>query len=169
MKPDLARDLQKLPRVGPGHVGDAPDLTLPPQQAIVVELGHAVEMNGIDGDHASLSQAGQRREHDLSTRSESDRAVQCGRRAIVLGAHPSGAHRGCQLPMRSASGGHKDLAVPGAQHRKGQVRGRSKAEQTHSLALFDTRDAQAAVPDDTGAKQRSRLQIVEVFWEWKYK
>jgi hypothetical protein len=50
-------DFEKVARVGSRHVGDAAYLALSPEKVVVVEFRNPVEMNCIDGDDASLSQA----------------------------------------------------------------------------------------------------------------
>src|SRR5271170_7860330 len=71
LQTNLARNLEKISSVGPSHVCDTPKLALAPQQAVVVELWNPVQVNGVDGNHSSLAQAGECRYYDIATGSKS--------------------------------------------------------------------------------------------------
>jgi hypothetical protein len=53
-------------RVLAGHIGDAPYLPLAPQELVVVEGRHLVEMNGVDRHHSTLPKTGKRIDDDLA-------------------------------------------------------------------------------------------------------
>src|ERR1035438_4905135 len=55
MKLDLGGNLEKVARVGAGHVRNAANLALAPQQMVVVELGNAVKVDCVNGDDSSLA------------------------------------------------------------------------------------------------------------------
>ena len=99
-EPDLARQLKEIAGVGAGHVGDTADLPLTPQQAVVIEFGDAIQMDGVDRHHAALAEARERRDHDIATGGEGDGAVERDRGAVELGSHPIGAQRLGQLAVR---------------------------------------------------------------------
>src|SRR5271169_2154966 len=61
MQLDVAGNLEEVAGIGAGHVGDAADLPLAPQQAVVIEFGDAIEVNGVDGNHSTFAQAAERR------------------------------------------------------------------------------------------------------------
>ena len=63
--------------------------------------------------------------------------------------------------MRFAACRNIHLALPRMQHFNRQVRRRSEAEQSDTLAGLHFRHAQAAKADDPSAQQRSGAQIVE--------
>ena len=118
-------------------------------------------MDGIDRHHAALAEARERRDHDIATGGEGDRAVERERRAVALGSDPIGAQRLGQFAVRSSAAcRHRDVASPGAEHGKRQVRRRAEAEQPHTFAALDAGDAQAAESDDPGAQQRRGFQIL---------
>src|ERR1017187_1172001 len=55
MELDLGGNLEKVARVGAGHVRNAANLALTPKQMVVVELGNAIEMDRVDGAASSLA------------------------------------------------------------------------------------------------------------------
>ena len=63
---EVAGECEEVARVLARHVGDAAELALTPEQAIVVEGGHLVEMNGVDGDDAAFAQSGERADDDFA-------------------------------------------------------------------------------------------------------
>ena len=65
-KLEIAGEGEEIARILARHVGDAAHLALAPEQAVVVEGGHLVEMNGVDGDDAALAQGGERADDDLA-------------------------------------------------------------------------------------------------------
>src|ERR1700679_2289937 len=54
---DFGSELEVVAGVGAGHVGDAADLALAPEEGVVVEGGHLVEVDGVDGEDASFAKA----------------------------------------------------------------------------------------------------------------
>src|SRR5664279_1788533 len=66
MKLDLGGNLEEVARVGAGHIRNAANLALAPQQMVVVELGNAIEMNRVNGDDSSLAQTCQGSYHHVS-------------------------------------------------------------------------------------------------------
>src|ERR1039457_3916171 len=56
MELDLGGNLEKVARVGAGHVRNAANLALAPKQMVVVELGNAVEWDRVKGAASSLAQ-----------------------------------------------------------------------------------------------------------------
>ncbi len=59
MQGDFAGDAEEVAGVLAGHVGYAADLAFAPEEAVVVELGDAVEVDGVDGYDASFAEAGE--------------------------------------------------------------------------------------------------------------
>jgi hypothetical protein len=68
-------DLEKVARILPGHIGYTADLSLAPEQRIVVEGRHVIEMDGVDGDHATLPQTRKRADNYFSAGRECDCSV----------------------------------------------------------------------------------------------
>jgi len=60
-------------------------------------------VNGIDGNHASLSQAGESGDNYLTTGCKRHGAVKCDRRSVFLIPNPSGSQGGGQLAMGGTS------------------------------------------------------------------
>src|SRR5579872_3756346 len=69
-------ECQEVHRIAARHVGHATDLSFAPQQMVIVELGHTVQMDGIDGDDAALSQRRQRRYDDVTRWSKGNCAIE---------------------------------------------------------------------------------------------
>src|SRR5215472_41154 len=63
--------------------------------------------------------------------------------------------------MRLSAGGNVNLAIPSLQHCYRQVRRSAEAEQPNAFPSLDARYSQAPKANDTGAKQRRSVQIVE--------
>src|SRR5271157_2118518 len=112
MQLDLGRKLQEIAGVRAGHVGDTANLALAPEQAVVIELRNAIEVNGVDGDHTAFSQTGERSHHHISAGREGDGAIQFGRWLVSFGAYPFGSQRLGQAAMRGSSRGDIDVALP---------------------------------------------------------
>src|SRR5271166_1771874 len=106
---------QKVARILSSHVGHAPDLPLTPQQFVVVNGRHLIEVNCVDGHYATLAQTGEGTYYHLSTGSEGDGAIEGHRRLIIFFANPGGAERDSHASMGFASGHNVDLALPGLQ------------------------------------------------------
>jgi hypothetical protein len=68
LRPELniCRNLQKVSGILPRHVSYATDLPFSPKQAIIIELGHAVEVNRIDRNDSALPQTTESRDDDIS-------------------------------------------------------------------------------------------------------
>src|SRR5258708_34189407 len=113
-KTDLVCNLKEIPRVRAGHIGNAANLPLAPQKAIVVEFWDAVEVYSVDRDHTALPQAGQGRDDHITTRSKGDGTIECDWRAIAPASAPCGSQRGRQPANGSASSPDKHLKFPGA-------------------------------------------------------
>jgi hypothetical protein len=143
------------------HIGDAANLPLAPKQAVVIKFGDTVQVDGVDGNHAALSQAGQGRDYDIAAGSKRDGAIERYRRLFRLAPHPLGSQRGGQLAMRGTPRGDVDRAFPCVQDGDGQMRGGAEAEQSHALAGLHARHPKAAIADNARAQQRSGMQIVE--------
>src|SRR5262245_12438920 len=47
-QPDFCREVQKIPRILSGHVRYAANLPFAPEQPVVIELRHAIQVDGID-------------------------------------------------------------------------------------------------------------------------
>ena len=153
-KREIAGESEEVARVLARHVGDAAQLALAPEQAVVVEGGHLVEVNGVDGDDAALAQSGERADNDLASGREGDGAVELDGRLGVFVADPRGAERGGGLAVRFAAGDDVDLAIPRVKNANGERGGAAEAIEADALAALDARDAQAAEADDAGAEQR---------------
>src|ERR1035438_536654 len=100
MKLDLGGQLQEVASVSAGHVGDAADLALAPQQTVVIELRHAIEVDRVDGDDTAFAQAGQRSHYYISAGSEGDGAVEFDGRLVGFASDPFRAQRLGQATMR---------------------------------------------------------------------
>jgi len=142
-------------------VGDAADLALAPEQFVVIESRHLVEMDRVDRDHPALAQSRERRDHDLAGRREGDDAVQFLGRFFILMANPFRAQRFGKFAIGAATGDDVDIALPGLQDRNRETGGTAKAVETHSLARLDARHTEAAKTDDAGAEQGRDVDIVE--------
>jgi hypothetical protein len=150
---NLAGELEEVSSVYPSHVRYTPNLALAPEQAIVVELGYPVQVNGVDGNYSSLSQAGKGRYYDIATGRESDGAVKADGRFVRLTSHPHRPQRSCQPAMSCSAGGDVHLTIPGAQDRDCQMGGSTKPEQADTIAVLYARHTKAAKTDNAGAQQ----------------
>ena len=134
----------------------------PHSKPVVIELGNAVEMDGIDRHHAALPQAAERRDHHISAGREGNRPVEFDWWPLGFGANPGRSHRPCQLAMRLSPRRDIDLALPGVQHFNRQVRRSSEAEQSDAFPRLHFRDPKAAKADDARAQQRRGPQIIQL-------
>ena len=91
---DLGGELEEVAGILAGHVGYAADLALAPEELVVVEGGHLVEVDGVDGDDAAFSQAGEGADDDDAAGGEGDGAVEVDGGLVVFGAYPCGADGG---------------------------------------------------------------------------
>jgi len=64
---------EEVAGIDTGHVGDAADLALAPEQLVVLEGGHPVEM---DGDDTALAEAGESIDDDFAVEREGHGAVE---------------------------------------------------------------------------------------------
>src|SRR5271157_2503796 len=158
---NLRGQREKVAGVGAGHVGHAAQLAFAPQQAVVIELRHAVQVNCVDGDHTALSQAAQRGDHDVSARGECDGAVEFQRRLLGLTSHPGRAQHRRQLAVRLPARRNIHVTLPRPQDRDRQMRGCTEPKQSDALAEFDSRHTQAAEANDSGTEKRGGVQIVK--------
>src|SRR5579872_185780 len=71
--------------------------------------------------------------------------------------------------MRLSTRRNIHVALPRAQHRDRQMRGRAEAKQSHALALLHSSHTQAAKSDDASTKQRRGVQIVKSLMQRKNK
>ena len=101
---DVVRNFQEIAGVGAGHIGDAAYHALAPQEFVVIELGHVIQMNGVDRDYSAFAKTCQRADHDISAGSECDGAIKFDRRLFIFVSYPRGAKRGGQLSMGNSSG-----------------------------------------------------------------
>ena len=154
-------ELEEVAGVLAGHVGDAANLALAPEEGVVVEGGHLVEVDGVDGDDAAFAQAGKRVDDDSARGGEGDGAVERDGRASVFVADPGGAGGAGGGAVRFAAGDDVDLAIPGLQDGDGERGGAAEAEEADAVAGLDLGDAQAAEADDAGAEQRGEVDGVE--------
>lgn len=161
LETDLRGEGQKIASIGAGHVGDATNLAFAPQQAVIVELRHAIKMDGIDGDHASFAKTSEGGDHNVSCRSEGNGAIECDWRLLGFRSNPGRAEGVGKLAMRFSAGGNVDIAFPRLQDSNGKVGRCAEAKQSHALALLYARNAEAAKADDAGTKQRRGVEIVE--------
>ena len=109
---DFGGELEVVAGVVAGHVGYAADLALAPEEGVVVEGGHLVEVDGVDGDDASFAEAGEGGEDDGSAGGEGDGAVELDGWLVVFGADPFCPGGGCLVAVGLAAGGDEDVAVP---------------------------------------------------------
>jgi len=144
-----------------GHVGYAADLAFAPEEGVVVEGGHLVEVDGVDGDDASFAKAGKSADDDGSAGGEGDGAVKLNRRLVVFGADPLCAELGGLVAMVLAAGRDVDLAVPVAEDLDGLRGGGTEAEEADAVARLCVGDAEAAEADDSGAEERCYVGVVE--------
>src|ERR1700758_1715283 len=108
----IASKDEKVARVLSGHVGHAANLALAPKKLVVVERGHLVEVNGIDGDDSALAQAGQCGDHHLATGSEGNCAIESGWGLCFFAAYPGRPQRLGGLAVRLTARADIDLAAP---------------------------------------------------------
>src|SRR5215469_10238774 len=87
------RECQEVTGVRAGHIGNASNLALPPKQRVVIKLRDAVEMDGIDRDHAAFPKASERGHHHIARRSEGHRAIEIDGWLFRFGSHPCGPQR----------------------------------------------------------------------------
>src|SRR5215469_14840182 len=85
---DVGSQLEEIASVGSGHIGDAAQLSLSPEQPVIIKLRHAIEVNGVDRHHAALTEARERRKHYISAGGKGDGAVEWDRWLIRFPANP---------------------------------------------------------------------------------
>ena len=138
-------------RVFAGHIGDTPNLPLSPQELVVVEGRHLVEMNGVNRHHSALSQTGKRIYDDLAARSECDCPVQQNRRAVIFPPDPGCIELTGRGPMRRSPRDDVGLASPRLENGDRKRSRAAEAEQSNALTWLHTGDAQAPKPYDARA------------------
>jgi hypothetical protein len=148
-----------------GHVGYAANLAFAPEEFVVVEGGHLVEVDGVDGEDAAFAEGGESTEDDGSAGSEGDGAVELDGRLVVFGADPFCSEGFGLFAVRLAAGGDEDVAVPVAEDFDGLRGGGSEAKEADTFAGLGSRYAQAAKANDAGAEERRDLGVVEFGWE----
>jgi hypothetical protein len=161
LEADLGGEVQKVTGVAASHIGDAAKLAFAPQQAVVVELRHAIEMDGIDGYHSSFAQACQGGNDDISRRGKCDGTIKFNGRLFGLGSNPGGAKGFGELAMGFSASRDVNFAFPSLQYGDHEVSGGAETKESDAFASLDSCDAQAAEADDAGTEQRSSVEIVE--------
>ena len=116
---DLGGDFEEVESVLAGHVGDAADLALAPEELVVVEGGHLVEVNGVDGDDTAFAEAGERADDDGAAGREGDGSIEFDGRLVGFCSDPGCAERRGLSAMGFAPGGDVDLAAPVAEDSDG--------------------------------------------------
>jgi hypothetical protein len=158
---DVARESEEVAGILAGHVGHAAQLALAPEERIVVEGGHLVEVDGVNRHHSALAQRNEGADDHRSHGCEGDGAIELDRRFGIHVADPRGPGvAGCLLARRVARD-DIDFAVPGTENLQGECRGAAIAEETDARAALDAGYAQAAEADDAGAQQRGDVDGVE--------
>ena len=158
---DFGGELEVVGGVLAGHVGDAANLAFAPEELVVVEGGHLVEMDGVDGDDAAFAKAREGVDDDGSAGSEGDGAIELDRRLVVFGADPLCSEGFGLLAVIFATGGDEDLAVPVAEDGDGLAGGGSEPEEAYTFAGLRAGDTQAAEADDAGAEERGDVGVVQ--------
>jgi hypothetical protein len=161
LQPDVSGDFEKIAGIGSSHVGNAAYLALAPQETVIVEFRNPVEMDGVDGNDASFSQARERGDDDFSAGRESHGTVKLHGWPFGFTAHPLRAQRFRQLAMRRAAGRDIYVAVPRAQNCDPQMGGCTKAEQPNAVSRFHPSHSQTAKANNAGAQQRRGVQIIQ--------
>ncbi len=157
---NLGSKRQKLFCVLAGEVGDATDRPFLPQQ-VVGELGHRVEMDGVDRHSSAGADRLQRLDHDVPGRGIRDRRIERYRWLVVVGACPRSSHVDGPLLLRARPCCDEDLTPPISRHLETEQRRSSKTIETEATAWLDSRQLQRPVPDDAAAQQRGRLLVGE--------
>ena len=132
---EVMSNLEKVACILPGHIGNAADLPLTPEQSVVVEGRHMIEMNGVDGNHATLPQTRKGADYHFSAGRECDRTVEHHGRLFIFFANPCCAKRSRKFPMRFTSGYDINLAFPRLQNGDRQAGGTAKPKESDSLSL----------------------------------
>lgn len=141
-------------RVLAGHVGDAAQLALAPEERVVVKLGDVVKVDRIDGDDSTFAQGTECGDDDAADGRECDGGVEQDRRLVRRVTDPGCAELAGELAVLFAARGDINLAVPVVEDFDGEVGGCSEAEETDAVAGLHARYAEAAKADDPGAEQR---------------
>src|SRR5208282_6412905 len=141
---DIAGQCDEVARILPCHICNTAQLALAPQQFVVVECGHFVQVNGVDCNHSALAQGCQCTHYYLPARCESDGAIEHNRRFCIFVSNPCSAAALSGFAMTFAACEHIHLAVPGLQDTDGQRSGTPEAVKSHALSPLDSGDAQAA-------------------------
>ena len=118
---DIVCDLEEVVGVLPGHVGDAADLAFLPEERVVVEGGHLIEMDGVDGEDTAFVEGLECGQDDAADGGEGDGGVEADGREIEGVSDPGGTECGGLLLVAEATGGDVDLAVPGLQDGKDEA------------------------------------------------
>ena len=132
---DLGGEGEEVAGVVAGHVGCGADLALAPEEGVVVEGGHLVEVDGVDGEDAAFAEVDKGGDDDCSAGCEGDGAVELDGGACRFRwptqVAPSG---GGEVAVGFAAGGDVDLAVPGAEDVDGERGGGAEAEEADAFA-----------------------------------
>jgi hypothetical protein len=153
--------VQEVAGVGTGHVGDAADLALTPEELVVVEFGDTVEVDGVDGDHAAFAQAGKGGNDDVAAGGEGDGAVEFFWRTVIFCADPSCTERSGEFAVGFAARGNVNLTIPGLQDGDGEMGGGAESEESDAVSFLDAGNAKAAEADNSGAEERGSVERVE--------
>ena len=95
-----------------GHVRNTTDLAFAPEKLVIVEGGHLVQVDRVDGDDAALAEAGKGADHDRPAGSEGDRAIEFDGRVVVFSSDPGCAGGDGLITVGFAASGDIDLALP---------------------------------------------------------
>ncbi len=134
-------DLEKVAPILPGHVGHTADLPLAPEQRVVVEGRHMIEMDGVDGDHATLPQTRKGADYYFSAGRECDCTVERHWRLFIFFADPGRAKRSRHFSVGFAPGYDVNFAFPRLQNCDRQTCGAAKTKESDSLALLNPSDS----------------------------
>lgn len=161
LHPDFSGDLQEITSVVACHIGDTAKLALSPQKTVIVELGNAIEVDGIDGDDSTFAQATESRDNNRAAWRESNGSVELDGRLVGLCANPLCIHRARQLLVRLTASGDVNFAIPGVQNFDSKMSGRTETKESNPFAALYFGDAQAAEANDAGAQERGCVKIIE--------
>jgi len=120
-----------------------------------------VEMDGVDGNHATLPQTRKGADYHFSAGRECDCTVEHHGWLFIFFANPGCAKRSRKLPMRFTSGYDINLAFPRLQNGDRQTCRAAKTKESDSLSLLNPSHSQAAEADDAGAQQRSDMSVIQ--------
>lgn len=151
---------EKLGGISTREVRDATKAAFTPEE-VVVELGDAVEMDGVDGDGPAWPYRLESRDHDGARGGKRDGRIEPGGRGLVVAACPGGTEGASAGLFAFGTGGDENFAAPVKGNLNGERGGSTKPEEAEAATGRDARDVQGAIADHTTTEERRSREVLE--------